>query len=285
MKNAAGLSGSSGSVFDVLFDSILSNVQATISKGTETMRKRISLGALTDFIEDVILGGRDFTALRIVALCAAIPKGAVRQDRRHRALGGVSTRSLTRLSLRTSSLSRSTTTLSGSETRSNTSSQPKASPGRSGCRGACSLVSSIFLLVDTVREFAERESAAKAAGACSSRSCAASSPSSKASCASLGEALPDSAQPYATAGCALEATAGAWLILSPILRDSSAFKSQGAHEQARRRDSWRTWHRSARDADRPLAMRMLASQGRSRRPACVGGLPGRHDHARAVRRR
>ncbi len=229
MKNAAGLSGSSGSVFDVLFDSILSNVQATISKGSETMRKRISLGALTDFIEDVILGGRDFTALRIVALCAAIPKVLCDKIGDTARSGGVSTRSLTRLSLRTSSLSRSTTTLSGSETRSHTSSQPEASPWEIWLPWSCSLVSSIFLLVDTVREFAERESAAKAAGGSFFQIlCGFFTVFKGLLQLRLVKLLPDSAQPYATAGCALEATAGAWLILSPILRDSSAFKSQGA---------------------------------------------------------
>lgn len=228
LKNAAGLSDSAGSIFDVLFDSLLGNVTQTINQGCETMRRRISLGGLTDFIEKVILGGRTFSALRIVALCAAIPKVLCDKIGDSAASGSLSTRSLTRLALTTGSLTRSTLTTSTAKATTSER-QAKASPWEIWLPWSCSLVSSIFLLIDTVREFAESEGPAKQAGGSFFQLLCGFFTLFKALLQTrLVKLLPAAAHPYATAGCILEATAGGWLCLGPMLRDSKALKSQAA---------------------------------------------------------
>lgn len=220
LKNAAGLSGSSGSILDALFDSLLSNIQQTIDKGCETMRKRINMGAVSDFIEKVILGGRDLTALRIVALCAAIPKVLSDKISASARSGSLSQRSLTRISLVTSSTTRGSTTT----TDSTTTSQPKASPWEIWLPWSLSLVASVFLLVDTVREIAEAESPAKQAGGTFFQFlCGFFSIMKGLFQLRLVKLLPAGAQPYAQAGCALEATSGVWMMLSPVLRNSRSF--------------------------------------------------------------
>ncbi len=232
LKNAAGLGSASGSVLDALFDSLLGNVQAIVDQGCTAMRQRLQLGALSDFIEEVILGGRDLTALRIVALCAAIPKVLCDKLGDSARSGSLSPRTQSRLSLRTSSLTRSTLSLATTSPTPRSESEvtkPSASPWEIWLPWSCSLVSSVFLLIDTVREFAERDSPAKAAGGSFLQIlCGFFTVAKGLLQLRLVKLLPSAAQPYAQAGCALEATAGGWLLLSPILRDSQALKSQPA---------------------------------------------------------
>lgn len=227
LKNAAGLSNSSGSILDALFDSVLGNVEATIETGTEAMRKRIELPAVTDFIERVLLGGRSFTALRIVALCAAIPNVLSVKLSQSARSGSLSPQANARLHATTSSLTRSTDATSSAK-RSPTS-EPRASDWEIWLPWSCSLVGSVFLLIDTLREFGEREGAAKSAGGSFFQMiCGFFTICKGLLQVRLVKLLPAGAQPHATASCLFEAGSGAWMLLSPILRENDLFKKNPA---------------------------------------------------------
>lgn len=66
------LADGSSSILDLLFDSVVTQGQAAIDLAEKQFRARIKVPVLTDAIESVILGGRTFTVMRIVALVGAI---------------------------------------------------------------------------------------------------------------------------------------------------------------------------------------------------------------------
>jgi len=63
----------STSLVDYVFDATIGKGVAAFDAGLEALRSRISIGWMTSLMEDVVLCGRKFTVLRVLALIAAIP--------------------------------------------------------------------------------------------------------------------------------------------------------------------------------------------------------------------
>lgn len=148
LSSAAGLSQSSGGLLDSAFQTIKERTQEALDAGTKLLKDRLYVPGLTPFIEEVILGGRQLSVLRAVALCAAICK----------VLTDKLTRSVQNRAARAARLDRSLTArgeTSPAETRAApTSAQPTYTPFEIWVPTAFDMINTLVVGIQTGLEIA-----------------------------------------------------------------------------------------------------------------------------------
>lgn len=207
--NASGMSSTSTSLIDVVFQPIEQAADSVVIDGPELLRKRLNVPHVTAWIEDTILGGRTLSILRMVSLVAGILSVLSAKIGKTASSGSLDTRSVV-IQPSTDAMTRSG------------SSSGHTDDNSEWFVLAMGLGGTFFLGLQTAYELANPGEGRSntVTGVLNSLSMAYAIMSTLKTCGQLVvvKRLPDETRPYAIALISFDAVAAAWVAFSCYLR-------------------------------------------------------------------